>query len=372
MTDGMREARRTPLAERHTGLGARMIDYAGFWMPVQYTGVLSEHRAVREAAGLFDLSHMGEFRFEGPDAPANLQRLLTNDVLRLVPGQAQYTLLCNERGGVVDDCLLYRLHDGAYLLVVNAANIEKDREWLRARLEGRAALKDLSDETALLAVQGPRSAEIVSSALGTDVAGVPSFHARPVRACGTEVLVSRTGYTGEDGFELYLDAAHAICLWDLLLDAGSGAGLVPAGLGARDTLRLEARLPLYGHELNEEISPLEAGLSFAVKLDKGDFVGRAALAAERERGSARRLVGFEMLERGVPRQGYAILHAEEQVGWVTSGCFSPTLERDIGMGYVPAALAQEGAELQIDIRGKPKRARVRKGRFVQRPKERTT
>lgn len=367
MTENARELKRTPLTDRHAALGARMTEFAGFWMPVHYTGVLAEHRAVREAAGLFDLSHMGEFRFEGPDAAANLQRLTTNDVSRLAPGQAQYTLLCNERGGVVDDCLLYLLHEGSYLLVVNAANIQKDREWIRARLEGRVTLHDESDETALVAVQGPKSVEIVSRVLGADVSDIPSFCARPVEAGGVSFLVSRTGYTGEDGFELYLDAEAAGALWDRLLEVGRGAGLVPAGLGARDTLRLEARLPLYGNELTEETSPLEAGLAFAVKLDKGDFVGREALAAERERGSERRLIGFEMLERGVPRHGYPIVHGGEPVGWVTSGSFSPTLERDIGMGYVPAALATEGAEVFIDIRGKQKAARIIKGRFVPRP-----
>lgn len=347
-----------------------MIDFAGYWMPLQYSGVLAESRAVRQAAGLFDLSHMGEFRIEGPDAAQNLQRLLTNDVLRLVPGKAQYTLLCNEQGGVVDDCLLYRLGEESYLLVVNAANIDKDREWIRSRLSGRVTLHDESEATALVAVQGPKSVEILAKSLGVDLSDLPSFHARKVLAGGMEILASRTGYTGEDGFELYLDAGKAPALWDRLLDAGGEWGLLPVGLGARDILRLEARLPLYGNELTEEISPLEAGLSFAVKFDKGDFVGRAALAAEREQGVRRRLVAFEMLERGVPRQGYAILHEGARVGWVTSGGFSPTLERDIGMGYVPAELAQEGREIFIDIRGKPRPARLVKGRFVPSPKER--
>jgi len=368
MTASAEEPKRTPLAGRHLELGARMIEFAGFWMPVQYSGVLAEHRAVRTAAGLFDLCHMGELRFEGPDAAENLQQLTTNDVFRLEPGKGQYTLLCNERGGVVDDCLLYRLGPRDYLLVVNAANTDKVREWARARLRGRVTLRDESSETALIAVQGPRSQTIVGRALEQDFSDLPSFWARTVHAHGAAILVSRTGYTGEDGFELYLDAEAAANLWDRLLQVGQADGLVPAGLGARDTLRLEARLPLYGNELTEEISPLEAGLGFAVKFDKGDFVGREALLAQQEGGAARRLIGFEMLERGVPRHGYPIVHQGREVGWVTSGSFSPTLEKEIGMGYVPAALALEaGAEIAVDIRGRLRRARVVEGRFLPRP-----
>lgn len=357
---------RTPLYDRHVALGARMIDFAGFLMPVQYTSVLAEHRAVRESAGIFDLSHMGELVFTGPDAQANLQFLTTNDVARLEPGQAQYTLLCNERGGVVDDVILYRLEDEAYLMVPNAANIEKDLAWIRARLQGRVSVRDRSRETALIAVQGPKAAAIVAAVAGRDLADIASFHCRKLRFAEGDVLVSRTGYTGEDGFELYLDAQAAPALWDRLLEAGAGQDgrLTPAGLGARDTLRLEARLPLYGNELSEERSPLAAGLAFAVKFDKGEFVGREALLAEQEQGSPMKLVGFEMLERSVPRQGYPIWHGGRAVGEVTSGAFSPTLDRDIGMGYVPSELASPGVEVEIEIRGKLKRARIVKGRFL--------
>lgn len=366
MSANANEPTKTPLYDRHRALGARMIDFAGFLMPVQYSGVLSEHRAVRESAGIFDLSHMGEFRFEGPDAAANLQRLTTNDVTKLLPGQAQYTLLCNEKGGIVDDVILYRLDEDAYWMVPNAANIEKDREWIRSRLKGRVTLQDQSLQTALIAVQGPKALEIVSGVLGRDLSGIASFHCQWVAFDQGEVLVSRTGYTGEDGFELYLEAKHAPRLWDRLLEAGRDA-LTPAGLGARDTLRLEARLPLYGNELSEERSPLSAGLSFAVKFDKGDFIGKEALLAERQQGSPMKLVGFEMLERGVPRRGYAIWHDGQAVGEVTSGAFAPSLEKDIGMGYVPAELASEDVEILIEIRGKLKKARVVKDRFLKRP-----
>lgn len=357
------EPEKTPLYDRHVALGARIIDFAGFAMPVQYTGVLAEHRAVRESAGIFDLSHMGELLVTGPDARANLQFLTTNDVSKLEPGQAQYTFLCNDRGGVVDDVILYYLQDETYLMVPNAANIEKDLAWIRARLQGRVSVRDQSDETALIAVQGPEAAGIVAAAAGRDLSDLPPFHCRMVRISQSQALVSRTGYTGEDGFELYVEAEAAPGLWDRLLEAG-GSRLTPAGLGARDTLRLEARLPLYGNELSEDRSPLAAGLAFAVKLDKGDFVGRDALLAEKEQGSPSKLVGFEMLERGVPRRGYAVWHDGRAVGEVTSGAFSPTLEKDIGMGYVPAALASPGVEVEIEIRGKLKRARIIQGRFL--------
>lgn len=361
-------AKPTPLVQRHRALGARMIDFAGFWLPVQYTSVLSEHQAVREAAGIFDLSHMGEFLFEGPDALSNLQRLVTNDVARLKPGQAQYALLCNERGGIVDDVILYRLSDEAYLMVVNAANIEKDRTWIQERLTGHVQFRDQSDETALIAVQGPKAVQSIRPLAGEEPADLAPFHACHVQVDGADILISRTGYTGEDGFELYLDPEDAARIWDRLLELGHAHGMVPAGLGARDTLRLEAGFPLYGNELTEETSPFAAGLSFAVKLEKGDFIGREALSAERETGSRLKLIGFEMTERGVPRHGYPIWHDESQVGWVTSGAFSPTLGKDIGMGYVPAALSAEDVKLQVEIRGKLKPARIVKGRFLRRAK----
>ena len=364
MSESAAPLKRTPLHDVHVALGARMIEFAGWSMPVQYTSVLAEHRAVRAGVGLFDLSHMGEFAFEGPAAEENLQRLLTNDVASLPPGRAHYTLILNERGGVVDDVILYRLDAGRFMLVVNAANTAKDREWLRSRLKGRVVMEDKSDETALLAVQGPRAEAVVAGLLGRDLSHLPGFAAEQVELDGAQVLLSRTGYTGEDGFELYCSSGDALRLWERFLEAGKGEGIVPVGLGARDTLRLEARLPLYGNELTEETTPLEAGLSFAVKLEKGDFTGREALLAQKERGVARRLVGFEMVERGIPRKGYPVFAGERRVGEVTSGSFSPTLERDIGLAYVASEFATPGTELEVDIRGQRKRAKVIQGRFV--------
>ena len=359
------QLKRTPLYDAHAGLGARMIAFGGWEMPVQYTSLIAEHRTVRERAGLFDLSHMGELYLSGRDAEANLQRLLTNDIGALAPGQAQYTLILNERGGIEDDVIVYRLRDGRFLVVVNAANTDKDREWIKARLDGDAVVHDGSESTALLAVQGPKSVEILAPLASTDPGAIPSFHASEAAIGGIPVLLSRTGYTGEDGFELYCDAGDARRLWELLLDAGAAHGMVPVGLGARDTLRLEARLPLYGNDLTAETSPLEAGLSFAVKFDKGDFTGRDALLAQKAAGVKRRLVGFVMQERGpAPRHGYRIVHGGRPVGEVTSGSFSPTLEREIGLGYVEAELAAPGSVIGVEVRGKVLAAEVVKGRFV--------
>lgn len=359
----MTDALKTPLYDVHVGLGARMISFAGWQMPVQYTGVIQEHRAVRSSVGLFDLSHMGEITFSGPDAAANLQRLTTNDISKLAPGQAQYTLICNEGGGVVDDVIVYRTDDEEYLMVTNAANTEKDRRYLRERLEGRVTMVDVSAETALLAVQGPRAEAVLTDLAETTVSQLKPFHAVKTNVAGVSLLLSRTGYTGEDGFELYCGAKQAVALWERLMEAGKPEGMLPVGLGARDTLRLEARFPLYGNELTEERDPLSAGLSFAVKLEKGPFVGREALVRIKEEGAKERLIGFLMDERGVPRHGYPLVADGEAVGVVTSGSFSPSLERDIGMGYVPAALAAPGTPIGIEIRGQVKRAHVVKGRF---------
>lgn len=342
-----------------------MVEFAGWEMPLQYTSLLAEHRAVRSAAGMFDISHMGELIVRGPDAASNLQRLLTNDVDALAPGQAHYTLICNERGGIIDDIILYRLED-RFMLVVNAANTDKDREWIRRHLAGRVTLDDATLETALIALQGPKAQAIVARlAPQVDWDAVRPFGFVETAVGGVSALASRTGYTGEDGFELYCAAQDAARLWEALAEAGKEYGLVPAGLGARDTLRLEARLPLYGNDLTEETSPYEAGLGFAVKLDKGDFIGRERLAREKEEGPQRRLVGFVMRERGgAPRRGYRVFYGGEPVGEVTSGSFSPTLEKDIGLAYVPAALAEPGTELEVEIRGRRKACTVHKGRFV--------
>lgn len=358
---------RTPLAAVHEAMGARMIDFAGWYMPVHYTGVIEEHHAVRRAAGLFDLSHMGELWVLGRGARDALQRLLSNDLDALSPGKAQYTFLLNERGGIVDDLLVYAEAPDAYWLVVNAANTAKVREWLTAHLPGDVRLEDRSAETALLALQGPRSREILQAHVEGDLGALPSFSYAPMRVAGRPALVSRTGYTGEDGFELFIDAGDAEGLWSTLLESGAPHGLLPAGLGARDTLRLEARLPLYGNELTEETTPLEAGLGAFVKFDKGDFIGKAALLRQKEEGVSRRLRGFVMQERAVPRTGYPIYadaEGDTLAGHVTSGSFSPTLEENIGLGYVAAGFDAVGSDIWIGVRGRPKRATIVKGRFL--------
>lgn len=358
---------RTPLSQVHEELGARMVDFAGWHMPVQYTGVIEEHRAVRRAAGLFDLSHMGEFIVSGPDAQANLQHLLSNDISDLSPGKAQYTLLLNDKGGIVDDLLIYALAPDEYLLVVNAANISKDRNWIQARLTGHAAFDDRSDVTALIAIQGPQSPAILQRHASVDLSTIPPFGFVRAEVAGCNAIISRTGYTGEEGFELFIANQDAVNMWHTLLSDGESDGLVPVGLGARDTLRLEAGLCLYGNELTEETSPLEAGLAPFVKLDKGAFIGREALLRQKDVGVQRVLRGFIMEERGIPRHGHLIYANEsggEPIGRVTSGTFSPTREESIGLCYVDSAYSSLDTPVWIDIRGKRKRARIAKRRFI--------
>lgn len=350
----MAELKQTPLFDQHVALGARLIPFGGWEMPVQYSGILEEHRAVREAAGLFDLSHMGEFSVTGPGAYDYLNRLLSNNLGKLRVGRAQYNLLLNHEGGVVDDLLVYRLDDQGYLVVVNAANMEKDWEWFQEYLPtAGVSLINRSAQTALIAIQGPKSEEILSQVTTTDLAAITYYSFEEATVAGKEVLLSATGYTGERGFELYLDAAEAATVWSELLEVGASSGLVPVGLGARDTLRLEAAFCLYGHELTEETNPWEAGLGWTVKMDKGDFIGKAALQAQQGEALKRKLVGFKLLQRGVPRQGYAILSSTaEEIGHVTSGSVSPTLGESIGLGYVTASQAEPGNHVWLKIRDK--------------------
>lgn len=365
--------RRTPLYPVYARHGGRTVEFGGWEMPVQFAGITAEHHAVRTAAGLFDVSHMGEIEVQGPGALDLVQKLATNDVGTLVDGQAQYALMCNDRGGVVDDLLVYRLAAHRYLLVVNAGNIGQDF----AHIQGVAAgvtgvtVADRSPEYALLALQGPAAAGILGRVLdggSPDVTALKPFHFEPAaRVMGRACLVSRTGYTGEDGFEIYCRAADGIHLWEVLLSAGEGGGLMPCGLGARDTLRFEACLALYGNELTGDTNPLEAGLGFFVKLDKGEFIGRDALVAVKAAGPARRLVGLEMLERGIPRHDYPVTDgAGRVVGRVTSGTHSPTLDKSLAMAYVPAGLAAVGTELAVVIRGTGRRCRVVRKPFYKR------
>src|ERR687895_127526 len=334
---------RTPLHDRHRSLNARMVPFAGWEMPVQYEGVIPEHRAVREDCGVFDVSHMGEIEVEGPRAHELLQSLLSNDLDKVEPGGAQYTLLTNERGGIVDDLIAYRLEPGRYLLIVNASNRETDFRWLKEREIPGSDVRDVSDDYALLAVQGPRSIE----RLGLDEALPFTFSMEELD--GIEVMVNRTGYTGERGVELMVPAEDAADLWDHVLERGA----VPCGLGARDTLRLEVCFPLHGNDISPETDAISAGLGWVCALDK-EFTGVRELRRIKEQGPPRKLVAFVMEDSGVPRQGMVIAGG----GGVTSGTHSPMLDRGIGMGYVPAPQAANGTELVVDVRGRDRRATI--------------
>ena len=359
------ELKRTPLYDRHVALGARMVEFGGWQMPVQYSGIVDEHSAVRNAAGLFDISHMGEFYVKGTDALAFLQHVATQDVASIGAGLANYALLCRPDGGIVDDIFIYHLPDG-YLVVVNASNIEKDFAWMADHVGGfDVELTNSSDRTAMLALQGPAAEAILASATDVDVASVP-FHGVTTGTLLGDIpaLIARTGYTGEDGFELFVENDRVVKLWDGLLDLGRDAGLKPCGLGARDSLRFEACLALYGHEIADDINPYEAKLGWVVKLDKGDFVGGDALREIKRAGVGRKLAGFEMVERGIARGGYEIRGVDgERVGYVTTGMPAPSLGKNLGLGYVPAALASEGAEFDVVVRERPVRARVVKTPF---------
>ncbi len=341
---------RTPLYESHSKLRARMTEFAGFEMPVSYTGIIDEHRAVRSAAGLFDLSHMGEFELCGPHALEVLERALTNSAARLTEGQAQYTMLCLENGGVIDDLIVYRLEPDRYMLCVNASNINTDRERLMELNGGRADFRDVSAETALVAIQGPRAVAIVQTVADLQVDTIKKFRAASGTVAGVRCLIARTGYTGEDGFELFVSAPDACGLFEALLAAGRGAGLLPCGLGARDTLRMEAGLPLYGHELDRETTPLEAGLSHFVKFGR-DFAGAEALAAEMAAGLRKRLIGVRTQDgRSIARHGYRLFREEAQVGIVTSGSFAPSFGRPLAMAYITNQEMSPDTMVQVAIR----------------------
>ncbi|CAM4289443.1 glycine cleavage system aminomethyltransferase GcvT [Paenibacillus tarimensis] len=350
--------------------GIRCIDFGGWELPVQFSGIGAEHAAVRERAALFDVSHMGEIWVTGRQAEAYVQQMTTNDVTRLTDGAAQYTLMCNAEGGTVDDLLVYRVSAERYMLVVNAANIDKDYEWLQQHLLPGAALDNRSEATALLALQGPLAGTVLSRLTDAPaVHGLAPFHFLPEAVIsGCKVLLSRTGYTGENGFEIYANAADAPVIWRAIMQAGEPAGLVPAGLGARDTLRFEAGLPLYGQELSPAISPLEAGLGLFVKLDKdGGFIGREALVRQKEAGLKRKLVGIEMRERGIPRSHYQVYAMGRPIGEVTSGTQSPTLKRNLGLALLEIGYTAVGTEVEVDIRGKRLKAEVVKTPFYRRP-----
>jgi len=352
--------KQTALLDRHKALGARIVPFAGWEMPVQYEGILAEHKAVRTAAGLFDLGHMGQVTVEGPDALPFLQYTTTNDVGTLGPGEAKYGLLPNERGGVVDDIIVYRNpegHDG-YMVCVNAANVDRDVAWWQELRERRSDLdvtvRDVSPELGMIAIQGPRAEAIVARVTDAPVQDIDFFSWREAVIAGVEARIARTGYTGEDGFEFYAPNEQIGEIWDALMEAGESDGLAPIGLGARDTLRLEARMPLYGQELADDISPYEAGLGWAVSLDKGDFVGREAMATVKAEGPKRRTVGFTTIGRtGAPRSHNPVAIDGQEIGVVTSGTFSPTLGQNIGLALIDRTYAGVGKPLQVVVRGKP-------------------
>jgi len=358
--------RRTPLYERHLALGAKMVPFAGWEMPIQYAGIVGEHRAVRGAAGLFDLSHMGEFFFEGSGALAALDRLVSSDIAGLEVGHARYGLLTNERGTIVDDVIVYRVAPERVMVVVNASNIEKDAAHVRRHLPSSVRFDDLSMRTALIAPQGPRAARILSRVADMNVDDLIPFGVTTTKVGGKAATVARTGYTGEDGFEVFVANADAEKVWDTLLEAGREDGMQPIGLGARDTLRLESRFSLYGNEIDETTNPIEAGLAWTCKLDK-EFLGRDAIAKVKDEGPSRRIAGL-VVTGGVARHGHPVTNDGQVVGVVTSGTFGPTVEKNIALAYVPASLAKPGTEIAVRIREKDVPATVVKTPFYRREK----
>jgi aminomethyltransferase len=361
--------KRTPLYEEHQKVGAKLIDFGGWEMPVQYAGVIEEHNTVRTKAGLFDVSHMGEVDVTGEDALAFVQYLITNDVTRIQDGQILYSPMCYPNGGIVDDLLVYRYDTQHFFIVVNASNTDKDFSWIEEQAKGfKVQLENRSNQVAQLAFQGPLAEKILQRFTSVDLAEIQYYGFKHGEVDGIPCLISRTGYTGEDGFEIYFDPEKAPQLWVKILEEGSTEGVQPIGLGARDTLRFEARLPLYGNELGPDITPLEAGLGIFVKLDKEKFVGKDALAEQKEKGVSRKLVGLEMIERGIARSHYPIQKAGKEVGFVSSGSFSPTLNKNIALGLIQADLTQMGNTLDVMIRGKAVKAQIIPTPFYKRPK----
>ena len=366
----MSQLKRTPLFEVYKDYGAKTIDFGGWDLPVQFSSIKEEHEAVRTKAGLFDVSHMGEIEVKGTDSLKYLQKMMTNDISKLKNSGAQYTAMCYENGGTVDDLLVYKIEDDHYLLVVNASNIEKDFNWLQDHAEGIVELKNLSEDMAQLAIQGPLAEKVLQKLAGTNLADIGFFKfQQDVDLNGKKALVSRTGYTGEDGFEVYCDAKDAAALWNEILEAGKEEGVLPCGLGARDTLRFEANLALYGQELSPDITPLEAGIGFAVKVNKeAEFIGKEVLKNQKENGVPRKLAGIEMIDRGIPRHGYPVYKGEELIGEVTTGTQSPTLKKNIGLVLIKKEHAEPETELEVEIRGKRLKAKIAATPFYKREK----
>jgi aminomethyltransferase len=358
----------TPLNHLVREMGARLVDFAGWEMPVQFSSVLEEHKAVRGAAGLFDVSHMGEIEIHGPGALPLIQRLTCNDASRLAPGQAQYSALTTEKGTFVDDILVYRRRPDDFLLVVNAGNTDKDFAWITRHAEGEVEVVNASARWALLAIQGPRAQDILGRLTRLDLPAIRPFRFAQGTVGPAQAIVSRTGYTGEDGFEIMLPPESAADLFRSLLQAGRAEGLLPCGLGARDTLRLEARMALYGNDIDDTTTVLEAGLDGIVRFEKGEFLGRAALQHQKTAGPARLLVGFEMVDPGIARHGHAVVAGGEVIGQVTSGTFGPTVKKSIGLAYVPRAVSGVGTRLTVVIREREAAAAIVPTPFYRRPR----
>ncbi len=346
----MSDVKKTPFYDKHVLLHAKVVDFAGYKMPMFYEGIVPEHINIRQNAGLFDISHMGEFYVSGEGALNFIQSMTTNDVSRIPVWGAQYSAMLYENGGIVDDLLIYRFPD-KFMLVVNASNLEKDWNWLMAHKPANVSMIDVSDATGLLALQGPRAQKILNKLVNYDLDKIKYYHFAELPVAGRPMVVARTGYTGEDGFELYMSASYGFILWDEIMQAGESEGIKPTGLGARDSLRLEMKYALYGNDMDERTNPLEAGLQWIVKLDKGNFMGRDAIIEAKTRGLERKLVCFELVERGFPRHGYVVAKDGQEIGVVTSGTFSPSLEKGIGLAYVPNEFSKPGATFDIPIRG---------------------
>src|SRR6266404_6181723 len=342
----------TPLNAVHRRLGAKMVDFGGWDMPVQYSGILDEHHAVRKSVGLFDVSHMGEIEIHGPEAFALTDYVTTNAVAKLKIGQAQYSGLLYDHGGFVDDILVHKVADDHYFICVNASNQDKDYEYIAAENRHNAQVEFTGDRYAQLAIQGPHGPATLQKLTATDLAAIQYYHFADGMVCGTPARIARTGYTGEDGFEIYVAPAQAPRLWNEILAAGEEFGIKPAGLGARNTLRLEAKMALYGHEIHSTITPFESDLAWIVKLDKGDFIGRDTLVKQKEQGVTRKLIGFEMKGRGIGRDGYEVYVDGAAAGWVTSGGPAPALNKNIGLCYLPLHLAQAGRGIEVMVRGR--------------------
>ena len=362
-------AKKTPLYDEHVKLGGKIVDYAGWFLPVQYEGLIAEHEAVRNKAGLFDVSHMGEIVFKGKEAVNYLDHLLTNDISKMVDNQVVYTIMCYPDGGVVDDLLVYRYTSEEYLLVVNAANIDKDFKWIiDNKKDFNVDIENISDRVGEVALQGPEAQNILQKLTKTDLSAINVFHLkRNVDIAGVNCMISRTGYTGEDGFEIYTCADGIVAVWNKVLEAGKENGIKPTGLGCRDTLRFEAALPLYGHEISKEVTPLEGGFKFFVKLNKeSDFIGKDALNKQWEAGLTRKVAGFEMVGRGIPRENYEVYKNGKKIGYVTTGYMSPTLKKSIGNALIDINETEMGNEIDIMIRNKPVKAKIISKKFYKR------